>query len=316
MNLIDLPAPSGDNPGGTLQKVSVAPLRGFRRLAVPKGSGTPKNLVLIDETHYLREGFAWKHFSLTINKNQLNGEAQAGVGGSHKFNLPAFMSNLSALQQGTLRTLLAEPFVALVYLANGQVLQLGEKDNGASCDFGVQTGTQEGGETGSPINLFAYHSPRFYAGGIRDQVLPLFPSGLNGQSAGTYYGRWYREPAPTPAGFRTLARWSDGSTDQQIWLRVDETNALTLLITKNGVDQLLWEGPTKSKDVQVAFSFSTDEFRVAVNGVQHELIEGPIDLPTTNTFEDASGLTSVVLMDQGAIAEATDQDYLEGITSY
>lgn len=316
MDLIDLPASGQNNQGGTRQRVSVAPLRGFRRLSEPVVGDIPETLVLIAETHYLREGFAWKHFDLAINKNQLNAEAQGSVGGGHKFNLAAFMSNLSALQQGTLRTLLAEPYIALVYLANGQVLQLGEKDNGASCDFGLQTGTQEGGETGSPINLFSYHSPRFYAGVIRSTVLTHHPDDIAGHTTFAYYGHWKWDAVsgPQAPGFRTLLAVNDGTSDNETILQLSEGNQINFVHKVGGVVEINWNGPTVSGDVRIALTIHQNGIRISVNGSQEFYQAGLLPTYTAAQVSYASD-GSIRFQDQGVVLTAEGQDWQEAITS-
>lgn len=173
--LVDLPAPTGDNPGGTRQLLTFAPLVDFNTLAVPAGASGSGNAdrVNITGNHTFKQGKRFFDLHLEINKNQFQGEIQGAIrGGHHKFTHTSFVPGLYPEQVGLLELVKAQPLVILVPLANGLWVQMGEKDNGAHLGYNIQTGPDEGGELGCTITIISYGLMRFYAGSISRTPAP------------------------------------------------------------------------------------------------------------------------------------------------
>lgn len=172
---VDLPAPTGDNPGGLRQLLTYAPLVDFDTLAVPAGAAGSGNAdrVAITGNHTFKTGKRFFDIHLEINKNQFQGEIQGAIrGGHHKFTHSSFVPGLSPSQVGLLELIKGIPLVILVPLANGQWVQMGEKDNGAHLSYNIQTGTDEGGELGCAVTIISYGKMRFYQGSISRTPAP------------------------------------------------------------------------------------------------------------------------------------------------
>lgn len=168
MDFADQFQPNADNPSGTKLMLSFAPLDDFETIAKPADNPSVLGeLSTIADDHAFKTGKCFKKFELEVNKNELLAEIQgAVVGGSEKFDINGFQSNFSPAQADTSRLLRRTKHIILLELPDGQVLQLGQENNGAMVKLGMQTGTQEGGERGMPLNVVSYHYAQFYTGTV------------------------------------------------------------------------------------------------------------------------------------------------------
>lgn len=160
---------SADNPSGTRQVIYVAFEEDFTTIQKPLGDAGNANddLVAIKTDHVFKQGKCFHRIEVEINKNELNAEQQGAVKGGHqKQNFSGFVSNLNPTISGTLKLLKRKPVITLVPLPDGQVLQIGQKDNGGHLSYNDQTGLAEGGERGNAITIMAYHDKQFYTGAI------------------------------------------------------------------------------------------------------------------------------------------------------
>lgn len=167
--LADLAASSADNPGGTLQAIYFAPYSTFATIQKEGGLGAAAiaDIAVISTDHTFKTGGQFYKIDLEINKNELGSEFQGAIAsGAQKFNFTGMIPNISAEILGTLRLAASEKVIALIPLADGQFVQLGEEDNAAVFKYNLQTGSQEGGERGNIVNIEAYHQPKLYTGTI------------------------------------------------------------------------------------------------------------------------------------------------------
>lgn len=168
MDYADTLQPKTPNPAGTKLLLSYAPIDTFDAIQKHTSPGVD----LGDESnistdHTFATGGRFYKLELEVNKNELNAEVQGAVtGASKKFTFTGFMSNLSPAQADIFKKLRREKHIIMVHLADGQVIQLGEENNGAMFKENTQTGLQEGGERGSAITVEAYHEVQFYTGTI------------------------------------------------------------------------------------------------------------------------------------------------------
>ena len=99
--------------------------------------------------------------------NELTSEIQGAVaGGADKFSFEAFHSNISPTQAGTFRKIRRDKHIVLIPLPDGQVIQLGSANNGATIAPSTKTGKQEGGDRGTALTITSYGYLTFYEGTI------------------------------------------------------------------------------------------------------------------------------------------------------
>ena len=160
---------SGENPSGTKQVVYFAPIGTFDTLEKPGGldAATLADVAVISTDHVFKSGGKFYKLELEINKNEFNSEYQGAIrGNADKQTFTGLIPNLSADQLGILRKLRNERLIALIPLADGQHLQLGEEDNPAMLSDNFGSGTQEGGERGAVITITAYGYKALYTGAV------------------------------------------------------------------------------------------------------------------------------------------------------
>lgn len=165
----DVLAPAQDNPGGTKLAFYFAPLSTFDVIQKEGGiaAANLEDVAVISTDHTFKTGGRFYKVELELNKNELNSEYQGAVrGNADKFTFTGLIPNLSAAQEGLLRKARAEKHIVLVPLPDGQVVQLGEEDNGAMISSNFGTGTQEGGERGNTLSITAVHYKKLYTGAI------------------------------------------------------------------------------------------------------------------------------------------------------
>ncbi len=157
------------NPSGTKLLVSFAPISHFLSIKKPLGSAGADNtdLVTIKTDHTFKTGKRFLKLEVEMNKNDYNAEQQGAVlGGSQKPMYTGFVSNLTPEILGGLTLAKREGMIALVHLADDQVLQLGQENNSARLSYNSQVGLSEGGERGNAITIQAFHDTIFYQGAI------------------------------------------------------------------------------------------------------------------------------------------------------
>jgi len=165
----DTPVPGKDNPSGTRLKIFFAPLSTFDTIQKEGGldAASLAEVATIATDHTFKTGGRFWPLELEVNKNELNAEYQGAVrGNADKLVFTGFVPNLDASIEGLLRKARSEQQMVLVPLADGQVIQLGEEDNGAMIQSNFATGQQEGGERGTPVTITAYHFKKIYTGAI------------------------------------------------------------------------------------------------------------------------------------------------------
>lgn len=166
----DVLAPATDNPGGTKQVLYFAPLSTFDTIQVEGGIAAANlaDVSVIATDHVFNTGGRFYKLELEVNTGDLNSEYQGAVrGNADKFTFNALLPNLSASMEGLLRKARAEKHIVLIELSDGQVVQLGEENNGAMIKANFGTGTQEGGDRGNTLTVEAIHYKKLYTGAIQ-----------------------------------------------------------------------------------------------------------------------------------------------------
>lgn len=313
-SLTSLARPTGKNPAGLRAVLFLAELTAFTSIKTPLGEAGTGNsdLVKINGSHLLKALNAWERIEVEINKNELNATLQgAVVGGSHMFEITAFMPGLTKEQQGLLQLFEGRQVMAMIVLADNQVLQLGEENNGAFFAFNNQSGLQESGERGSVITIRSFHQPFFYEGVLRWQdTFPFLPSEMGGEVAGTLYWRGNLSAGTTQ---RTLYRIWDGTTDNQIHLYYDTDETIKVYVETSGNPELLIEGPQVTGDVQLALSFKANEVRLVEGGTTVETVTTVV-IPVTNAVVVGNDATTQI-HDYGARKVAQIESALQAITT-
>ncbi len=269
MDYLDILKPNADNPAGTSLRLLICDASDFDFIAKPIANPTtPKDMVNISGSHRLAPGKKWIQIELEINKNEINGEQQGAVlGGYGKQSLSAFVSNVLATQQGSLNLLKRRPILALVYLADGQIEQLGRENDGAVCKFNNQIGLTEGGERGNPLTLMAFHEKQFYHGIARQFALNSMAE-LIGQTEGFI---WIYANLVAGTENRSLFEYSDGTTDNSIKLTYNANEALVLSILRSGTLQALLSTSTNILGKKfIGISLANAAVSLHVNGVLQE----------------------------------------------
>lgn len=165
----DVLAPAIDNPGGTKLAFFFAPLNTFDIIQKEGGiaAANLEDVAVIAADHTFKTGGRFYKVELELNKNELNSEYQGAVrGNADKFTFTGLIPNLSPAQEGLLRKARAEKHIVLIPLPDGQVVQLGEEDNGAMITSAFGSGNQEGGERGNTVTISAIHYKKLYTGSI------------------------------------------------------------------------------------------------------------------------------------------------------
>jgi hypothetical protein len=164
----DLAIPKANNPAGTKLLLSIAALSDFTTIAVP--AAVPATLAetnVISTDHDFATGKKFWKLELELNKNELNAEIMGAVtGAARKHTYTGFMSGLSAAQVGWLEKAQNQKLLIMAHLSDGQVIQLGEEDNGAMLQSNFQTGVSDGGERGWPVTITWYGRTMLYTGVI------------------------------------------------------------------------------------------------------------------------------------------------------
>lgn len=164
----DLGIPKANNPAGTKLLLSIAALGDFTTISKP--AAVPATLAetnLISTDHDFATGKKFWKLELEVNKNELNAEIMGAVNGAaRKHTYTGFVSGLSPAMAGWMEKAQNEKLLAMVHLADDQVIQLGEENNGAMLQANFQTGVNDGGERGWLVTVTWYGRTLLYTGVI------------------------------------------------------------------------------------------------------------------------------------------------------